>query len=111
MFVFQLTEFLVSELLAARMLMYRQSHPEETEQNCELKVKEQRKEENFTEDNEDEHPNMSQAEYKTNWKEVNKELTELFQSLGLKKSSQLSDACAEVMSLKMLTISNNYCTS
>lgn len=96
MFVFRLTEFFVSELVAARMLMYRESHPEETEQNCEAEVKEQRKEGNFTVDNEDEHQNINQAEDKTNWKEVNKELTELFQSLGLKKSSQLSDACPKV---------------
>ncbi|KAA0716439.1 Protein FAM98B [Triplophysa tibetana] len=96
--MYRITEFLVSELLAARMLMNRASHPEETEQNCELKVKDQRKEEHFTVDNEDEHQNISQAEYKTNWKGVNKELTELFHSLGLKKCSQLSDACAEVES-------------
>lgn len=96
--MYRITEFLVSELMAARVLMYRESHPEETEQNCESKVKEQRNEVTFTLDNEDEHQNINEADDKTNWKEVKKELEELFQNLGLKKSSQLTDACAEVES-------------
>lgn len=95
--IFHFTEYLVSELMAARMLQYRESHPEDADQNCETNSKEQRKQESLIMGNEDEHQKTSQAEEdKTNWKEVNKSLAELFQTLGLETSSQMSDACAEV---------------
>ncbi|XP_051751421.1 protein FAM98B isoform X1 [Ctenopharyngodon idella] len=97
--LFRVTEYLVSELMAARMLQYRESHPEDADQNCETNSKEQRKQESLIMGNEDEHQKTSQAEEdKTNWKEVNKSLAELFQTLGLETSSQMSDACAEVES-------------
>lgn len=97
--MYKVTEFLVSELMAASMLMYKESHPEEAEQNCESRPKEQRKEEDFAVDSEGEDENISQAEEdQTNWKEINKELAELLQILGLDESSQLKDACAEVKS-------------
>ncbi|XP_043094221.1 protein FAM98B isoform X2 [Puntigrus tetrazona] len=92
----RVTEFLVSELAAARMLMCGESHPEDTEQSCESKGKEQRKRESLDMGNKDEHQDISPAqEDKTDWKEVNKDLAELFQTLGL-ETTQLSDACAEV---------------
>lgn len=87
----------MSELAAARMLTYKESHPEDTEQSCESKGKEQRKWESL---NKDEHEEISPAqEDKTNWKEANKDLAELFQNLGLETSSQISDACAEVRNI------------
>lgn len=93
--IFQFTEYLVSELMAARMLTYRETHPENADQNCETNGKEQRKQESMG--NEDEHQETSQVEEdKTNWQEVNKSLAELFQTLGLETASQMSDACAEV---------------
>lgn len=90
----------MSELAAARMLTYRESHPEDAEQSCESKGKEQRKWESLNMVNKDEHQEISPAqEDKTNWKEVNKDLAELFQTLGLETSSQMSDACAEVRNI------------
>lgn len=77
------------------MLTYRESHPEDAEQSCESKGKEQRKWGSF-----DEHQEISPAqEDETNWKEVNKDLAELFQTLGLESSSQMSDACAKVRNI------------
>ncbi|XP_059403225.1 protein FAM98B-like [Carassius carassius] len=97
--LFRVTEYLVSELAATRVLMYRESHPEDTEQSCESKSKEQRKGESLNVGNKDEQQEISPAqEDKTNLKEVNKDLAELFQTLGLETSSQISDACAEVES-------------
>ncbi|KAK9974083.1 hypothetical protein ABG768_022192 [Culter alburnus] len=102
--LFRVTEYLLSELMAARMLKYTESHPEDPEEingkeHCETNGKEQRKRESLTMGNEDEHQKTSQGEEdKTNWKEVKKDLAELFQTLGLETSSQMSDACAEVES-------------
>uniref|UniRef100_A0A8C2DED6 Im:7138535 n=1 Tax=Cyprinus carpio TaxID=7962 RepID=A0A8C2DED6_CYPCA len=97
--LFRVTEYLVSELAATRMLMYRESQPEDTEQSCESKGKEQRKWESLNMGNKDEQQEISPAqEDKINLKEVNKDLAELFQTLGLETSSQISDACAEVQS-------------
>lgn len=95
--IFNFTEYLLSELMAVRMLKYTESHPEETngKEHRETNGKEQRKQESLTMGNEDEHQKTSQED-KTNWKEVNKGLAELFQTLGLETSSQMSDACAEV---------------
>ncbi|KAL1274578.1 hypothetical protein QQF64_027392 [Cirrhinus molitorella] len=94
--LFRVTEYLVSELAATRMLKYKDSYPEDGEQSCESKGKEQRNLESL---NKDEHQEISPAqEDQTNWKEVNKDLAELFQTLGLETSSQISDACAEVES-------------
>lgn len=95
--LFRVTEYLVSELMAARMLTYRESHPEDAEQNSESKGKEQRKQETVIVGGEEEHQEISQAEEdKTNWKEAKKDLAELFKDLDLKTSCQMSDACAEV---------------
>ncbi|XP_056103286.1 protein FAM98B [Rhinichthys klamathensis goyatoka] len=97
--LFRVTEYLVSELMAARMLTYRERHPEDADQNCETNGKEQRKRESLTMGNEDEHQETSQVEEdKTKWQEVNKSLAELFQTLGLETASQMSDACTEVES-------------
>lgn len=97
--LFRVTEYLVSELMAVRMLTYRESHPEDADHDCETNGKEQRKQESLTTGKEDECQEISQAEEdKTNWKEVNKHLAELFQTLGLETASQMSDACAEVES-------------
>lgn len=96
----QFTEYLVSELAATRVLMYRESHPEDTEQSCESKGKEQRKWESLNMGNKDEQQEISPAqEDKINLKEVNKDLAELFQTLGLETSSQMSDTCAEVRNI------------
>ncbi|XP_051520422.1 protein FAM98B-like [Myxocyprinus asiaticus] len=95
--LYRLTEYLVSELMAAHMLMYREIHPEDAEQKLESKGKEQRKWESLTRDSKDEYQEVSQAEV-DNWKEVTKNLAGLFHTLGLETSSQLSDACAEVES-------------
>ncbi len=79
------------------MLTYRESHPEDAEQSCESKGKEQRKWESLNMGNIDEHQEISPAqEDETNWKEGNKDLAELFHTLGLESSSQMSDACAKV---------------
>ncbi|XP_026068134.1 protein FAM98B-like isoform X2 [Carassius auratus] len=89
--------FRVIELAAARMLTYRESYPEDTQQSCESKSKEQRQWESLNMGDKDKHLEISPAqEDKTDWKEVNKDLAELFQTLGLETSSQMSDACAEV---------------
>ncbi|XP_073697121.1 protein FAM98B isoform X2 [Garra rufa] len=92
--LFRVTEYLVSELVSAHVLTYKETHPEDTEQSCESKGKEQRKRESH---NKDEHQEISPAQDdQINWKDVNKDLAELFQTLGLETSSQISDACAEV---------------
>lgn len=94
------------------MLTYRESHPEDTEQSCESKGKEQRQWESLNVGNKDEHQEISPAqEDKTNWKEVNKNLAELFQTLGLETSSQISDACAEVRNITSegLVIISHFC--
>jgi len=91
--IFKFTEYLVSELMAARMLTYRESHPEDADPNCETNGKEQRKRESLTMGNEDEHQETSQVEEdKTNWKEVNKSLAEL-----LSLSSSSSDSSKRVL--------------
>jgi len=103
--IVQFTEYLVSELMAARMLTYRESHPEDADPNCETNGKEQRKRESLTMGNEDEHQETSQVEEdKTNWKEVNKSLAELFQTLGMETASQMSDACTEVRNRSPLNV-------
>ncbi|XP_051976935.1 protein FAM98A-like [Xyrauchen texanus] len=95
----RLTEYLVSELMAAHMLMYREVHPEDAEQKFESKGKEQRKWESLTMDSKDGHQEDSQVEEDiTNWKEFTKNVGGLFHALGLEASSQISDACAEVES-------------
>ncbi|XP_060768235.1 protein FAM98B isoform X2 [Neoarius graeffei] len=84
----RITEFLVSELQAARMLKYKECNLESTEPLSES-GKEQRPRES--------HPDM-ENETRLDDKEVMKELSELFQALDMDAASQLSDVHSQIES-------------
>ncbi|KAI4884437.1 hypothetical protein NFI96_032101 [Prochilodus magdalenae] len=90
----RITDFLVSELQAARMLRYKEKHPEETEVQSEPD-KEQRRQECNILNNEEE----TQTEGdKADEKEMMTELALLFQALDMDPTSQLSHVYSEVES-------------
>ncbi|MCJ8748728.1 hypothetical protein PDJAM_G00168260 [Pangasius djambal] len=82
----RITEFLVSELQAARMLKYRECNPEDTQP-----LSESGKEQRRTESNPD-----TENEPPLDDEEVMKELSELFQALDMDPASQLSDVYSQV---------------
>ncbi|TSP36088.1 Protein FAM98C [Bagarius yarrelli] len=84
----RITEFLVSELQAARMLKHRECNPEDT-----VLVSESAKEQRLTQS----HLNAVD-DTRFDDKEVMKELSELFQALDLDPVSQLSDVYTQVES-------------
>ncbi|XP_017541535.1 protein FAM98B isoform X1 [Pygocentrus nattereri] len=88
----RITDFLVSELQAARMLQYRESHPEDTEPQSESGKEQRGKECNIIDIEEE-----TQAEgHKKDEKEVMMELAQLFQALDMDPASQLSDVYPQV---------------
>ncbi|KAG7314574.1 hypothetical protein KOW79_021877 [Hemibagrus wyckioides] len=82
----RITEFLVSELQAARMLQYRERNPQDPEPLSES-GKEQRQRKSFPDTD-----NVTQLDDK----EVMKELSELFQVLEMEPASQFSDVYSQV---------------
>ncbi|KAJ8266591.1 hypothetical protein GJAV_G00132260 [Gymnothorax javanicus] len=87
------TDFLVTELLAERILQFKECHQEEVASDA-CKEKEQR-------EIEDGQPELEDKGDELVWdtereQVVREEIRELFKSLGLEPSSQLSDAHAEV---------------
>ncbi|XP_030648561.1 protein FAM98A [Chanos chanos] len=93
----QITEFLVSELQAAHMLKYRESHPQDGN-TCSETQKEQRKRKGCAADFEEESPKCGKIEEDEGGgkEQVEEALTQLFKALDLDVSSTLSDAWTEV---------------
>ncbi|KAL6463450.1 hypothetical protein MHYP_G00278410 [Metynnis hypsauchen] len=88
----RITDFLVYELQAARMLQYRESHPEDTEPQSESGKEQRGKECNIIDIEEE-----TQAEgHKKDEKEIMMELAQLFQALDMDPASQLSDVYPQV---------------
>ncbi|KAJ8402178.1 hypothetical protein AAFF_G00370430 [Aldrovandia affinis] len=92
------TDFLVTELQAARILQYRECHPEDTAGQDDP-AKEQREGEDRVELEEEEGGGGDGAIWdREGEQETGEESAKLFQVLGLDPSSQLSDAYTEVES-------------
>ncbi|XP_066517053.1 protein FAM98A [Hoplias malabaricus] len=88
----RITDFLVSELQAARILQHRQSYPEDTEPQSDSGQEQRRQESNIIDIEDETQPEGS----KTDEKEIMKELAQLFQALDMDSASQLSDAYTQV---------------
>ncbi|XP_076867263.1 protein FAM98A isoform X2 [Brachyhypopomus gauderio] len=91
--LYRITEFLVSELQAARVLRWKEGHPEDAEERSES-GKEQRKRE-FNIDVEEE---VQEEGGKNDEKEVMSELAQLFETLDMDPASKLGDVYTQVES-------------